>query len=222
VPERLTLSTMFNAHTSPILIEYRPRNRNTYIRITHIGEVQVRTPLKTESSVRRILKLREEWIKDKLNALQVSLEERPVLGKEIRFRGEKRLIEQLPNLQKKIEKCKNELNIEKYYHQFYKDEALLTIPSRVSYYARKMELHPSTVRFKRLRSRWGSCDSKGVVTFNTMMMQLSYEQMDYIIVHELAHLRHMNHSRAFHDLVKRYLPEASKLRAELKSIRPVL
>lgn len=144
------------------------------------------------------------------------------MGKEIRFRGEKRSIEQIPNLQKKIEKCKNELNIEKYYHQFYKDEALLTIPSRVSYYARKMELHPSSVRFKRLRSRWGSCDSKGVVTFNTMMMQLSYEQMDYIIVHELAHLRHMNHSRAFHDLVKRYLPEASKLRAELKSIRPVL
>ncbi len=222
MPEQLTLSTMFNAHTSPILIEYRPRNRNTYIRITHIGEVRVRTPLKTESSVRRILKLREEWIKDKLNALQVSLEDRPVLGKEIRFRGEKRSIEQIPNLQKKIEKCKNEINIEKYYHQFYKDEALLSIPSRVSYYARKMELHPSTVRFKRLRSRWGSCDSKGVVTFNTMMMQLSYEQIDYIIVHELAHLRHMNHSRAFHDLVKRYLPEASKLRAELKSIRPVL
>lgn len=213
---------MFNAHTSPVLIDYRPRNRNTYIRITPDGEVIVRTPLKNESMVRRILKLREGWIKNKLYDLQLDRKNRPVLGKEIRFRGETYSIEQLPILQKNLEKCKNDVDIEKYYHKFYKDEATLTLPSRVSYYARKMNLHPKELRFKRLRSRWGSCDSKGTVTLNIMMMQLSYEQIDYIIVHELAHLRHMNHSKQFHDLVKQYLPESIKLRRELKTIRPTL
>jgi len=213
---------MFNAHTSPVLIDYRPRNRNTYIRITPDGEVIVRTPLKNESMVRRILKLREGWIKNKLYDLQLDRKNRPVLGKEIRFRGETYSIEQLPTLQKNLEKCKNDVDIEKYYHKFYKDEATLTLPSRVSYYARQMNLHPKELRFKRLRSRWGSCDSKGTVTLNIMMMQLSYEQIDYIIVHELAHLRHMNHSKQFHDLVKQYLPESIKLRRELKTIRPTL
>lgn len=222
MPERLILSIMFDSHSSPILIEYRPRNRNTYIRIGQNGEIKVRTPLKSESTIRRILKLREGWIQNKLNDLRISQNNKPTLGKEIRFRGEIRSVEQLPNLQKKLEKCKNNLNIEKYYYQFYKEEAILTLPSRVSHYARKMDLHPKEIRFKRLRSRWGSCDSKGIVTLNIMMMQLTYEQIDYIIVHELAHLRHMNHSRAFHDLVKQYLPESTKLRSELRSIRPAV
>lgn len=213
---------MFNAHTSAVSIEYRPRNRNTYIRITSDGEVKVRTPLKSESMVRRILKLREGWIKNKLYDLRIERKNRPVLGEAIRFRGETYSVEQLPALQKKLEKCKNDLDIEKYYYKFYKDEAILTLPSRVSYYARKMNLHPKELRFKKLRSRWGSCDSKGTVTLNIMMMQLSYEQIDYIIVHELAHLRHMNHSKQFHDLVKEYLPESTKLRRELKAIRPSL
>lgn len=222
MPERLILSRMFNPQTSPILIEHRPKNRNTYIRISPTGEIKVRTPLKNESSIRRILKLREGWIKSKLLDLEESQTLKPVLGKEIRFRGETRSVEQLPNLLKKIEKYESSIHFEKCYHQFYKDEAVLTLPSRVAFYARKMDLHPSEIRFKRLRSRWGSCDSNGVVTLNTMMMQLSYEQMDYIIVHELAHLRHMNHSKQFHDLVKQYLPDSTKLRTQIKAIRPTL
>ncbi|MDD5717454.1 MAG: SprT family zinc-dependent metalloprotease [Sulfuricurvum sp.] len=212
---------MFDAHTSPVMIEYRPKNRNTYIRITSGGIINVRTPLKTESSVRRILKLREGWIREKLKLLHDSHDDRHELGKTIRFRGENYPLEHLPSLAKKVEKGKTPANIEKYYHQFYKEEALLTLPSRVAYYARKMNLHPKELRFKRMRSRWGSCDSSAIVTFNTLMMQLAYEQIDYIIVHELAHLRHMNHSKEFHDLVRRYLPEEKMLRRELRAIRPL-
>ncbi|MFY9141372.1 M48 family metallopeptidase [Sulfuricurvum sp.] len=212
---------MFNSEHSSIIIEHRPNNRNTYIHITHKGEVKVRTPLKNESSIRRILKLRERWIKAKLALMQEGDIDKPVLGEHIRFRGENHPVHQLPSLQKKIEKGKNSINIEKYYHQFYKEEAILTIPSRVAFYARKMDLHPKEIRFKRLRSRWGSCDSHGIVTFNTMMMQLTYEQIDYIIVHELAHLRHMNHSKIFHELVRTYLPEEKRLRSTLRGIRPL-
>lgn len=212
---------MFDSENSSIIIEHRPNNRNTYIHITHNGEIKVRTPLKNESSIRRIIKLREGWIKAKLASLQDTAMDKPVLGEYIRFRGENHPVDQLPSLQKKIEKGKNSINIEKYYHQFYKEEAILTLPSRVAFYARKMDLHPKEIRFKRLRSRWGSCDSHGVVTFNTMMMQLTYEQIDYIIVHELAHLRHMNHSKIFHELVRAYLPHEKQLRFQLRRIRPL-
>ncbi|WP_310440168.1 SprT family zinc-dependent metalloprotease [Sulfuricurvum sp.] len=219
VPELLILSTMFNADHSPITIHYRPRNRNTYITITHNGEVCVRTPIKNEQRIRTILRERERWIRSKLIAIASAPLLHHTLGETIRFRGECIPLAQLPNLLESIQKVKNSSNIEKYYNDFYKNEALLTLPSRVSHYARKMNLHPKEIRFKKMRRRWGSCNSDGIVTLNTMMMQLTYEHIDYIIVHELAHLRHMNHSKDFHDLVRSILGNEKLLRRELKQIR---
>ncbi|OHD86545.1 SprT family zinc-dependent metalloprotease [Sulfuricurvum sp. RIFCSPLOWO2_12_FULL_43_24] len=207
---------MFDSYTSPITIHYRPRNRNTYITITHNGEVCIRTPIKDEKRIRMILRERESWIRSKISVIASATMTYHTLGETIRFRGECLPITQFLNLSERLKKAKNTIDIEKYYHHFYKNEALLTLPSRVSHYARKMNLHPKEIRFKKMRRRWGSCSSEGIVTLNTMMMQLSYEHIDYIIVHELAHLRHMNHSRDFHALVRSILENERELRKELK------
>jgi predicted metal-dependent hydrolase len=219
VPEPLIQSSMFDPITSPITIHYRPKNRNTYITITHNAEVCVRTPIKDEKRIRLILRERETWIRSKLSAIVSSPILTHTFGETIRFRGECISITQLPNLLERVKKAKNSIDIEKYYSLFYKNEALLTLPSRVSHYARKMNLHPKEIRFKKMRRRWGSCSSEGIVTLNTMMMQLSYEHIDYIIVHELAHLKHMNHSKEFHALVRTILENERGLRRELKQIQ---
>ncbi|HEX5329918.1 SprT family zinc-dependent metalloprotease [Sulfuricurvum sp.] len=210
---------MFDPHTSPITIHYRPRNRNTYITITHNGEVCVRSPIKDEKRLRLILRDRESWIRSKLSAIAASPLAHHTLGETIRFRGECIPITQLPHLCETLQRAKNSIDIEKYYTNFYKNEAILTLPSRLAHYERKMGLHPKEIRFKKMRRRWGSCSSEGVVTLNTMMMQLCYEHIDYIIVHELAHLRHMNHSREFHALVRTILHNERELRRELKQVR---
>lgn len=210
---------MFDSSISPITIHYRPRNRNTYITITHNGEVCVRTPIKDEKRIRIILRERESWIRSKLSAIASSTIQYHTLGETIRFRGESLPITQFSHLDETLKKAKNSIDIEKYYSLFYKNEAHLTLPSRVAHYARKMDLHPKEIRFKKMRRRWGSCNSEGIVTLNTMMMQLSYEHIDYIIVHELAHLRHMNHSKEFHAEVRSVLENERALRRELKQIR---
>lgn len=210
---------MFNASTSDITVLFVPRNRNTYIRITHEGEVCVRTPLRDMKRIRRLLSEKEEWINSKLVTICECASQTHILGENILFRGEIMGLESLEFLQKKVKKDENSIHIEKYYHQFYKNEAILTIPSRVEHYVRKMNLQPSQLKFKKMKRRWGSCSSAGVVTFNTLMMQLSYEHIDYIIVHELAHLKHMNHSREFHALVRTILADEKKLRSELKEIK---
>lgn len=209
----------FNADYSPIIHHYRPRNRNTYITITHSGDVCVRTPLKDISKVRQLLKQKEGWINTKLHSLSARTMFHHTLGSTIIFRGEIVEIQNIDFLDKMIKNSKNLVNIEKYYYQFYKNEALLTLPSRINYYTKKMGLIPKEIRYKKMRRRWGSCSSNGIVTFNTMMMKLSYEHIDYIIVHELAHLMHMNHSKEFHSLVRTVLADEKRLRQELKLLR---
>ena len=195
-----------------------PSNRNTYISLTKEGEVRVRTPLRDERRVRRLLLDREDWINTKLKMLD-EVPPSHTLGETILFRGEIISVQEIQKLQKKLEKSQKSIDIKKYYTRFYHDESLLTLPSRIRHYAQKMDLQPSEIRYKSLRRRWGSCDSNGVLTFNVMMMQLSYRHIDYIIVHELAHMRHMNHSKVFHDLVRTILKDEKLLRQELKAIR---
>ncbi|MFH0709016.1 MAG: SprT family zinc-dependent metalloprotease [Pseudomonadota bacterium] len=215
----MTPSNTFNALTSEVSVLFSPRNRNTYITITHDGCVRVRTPLKDIKRIRNLLKEKEEWINSKLISIEKRSSYAHILGTSIRFRGDIMNVDSFEFLNIKLKKDENSINIEKYYHQFYKNEAILTLPSRINYYAKKMNLHPSEIRYKRLRRRWGSCNSLGIVTFNTLMMQLSYEHIDYIIVHELAHLKHMNHSKEFHAFVRSILENEKKLRSELKEIR---
>lgn len=208
----------FDPFCSPYTFIHTPRNRNTYISITHEGEVVVKSPLRSELRIRHMLHEKAEWIEKKIEFFESRTVLSHDLGKTIRFRGGLYPVENFAAVHEKIAGITDQAKIQKHYYDFYRHEAELTIPGRVRHYASKMGLTPSEIRFKRMRRRWGSCDSKGVVTFNTLLMQLAYEHIDYIIVHELAHLRHMNHSAAFHALVRAYLSNERQLRREIKSM----
>lgn len=82
-----------------------------------------------------------------------------------------------------------------------------------------MDLHFNEVKYRKMKSRWGSCSSAKVLTFNTELIKTKKELIDYVVVHELAHLKHMNHSRAFHSFVDRYLPNSKGYRQELKKVK---
>ena len=90
------------------------------------------------------------------------------------------------------------------------------LPERVDYWSRRMGLYPTQIRITSARRRFGSCSSQGHVCFSWRLMQYPMEAIDYVVVHELAHLKHMNHSPAFHALVARYLPDHKARRALLR------
>lgn len=96
------------------------------------------------------------------------------------------------------------------------------LQNKVVFYSMLMQLQYSQLKFRKMRRRWGSCSSQGVITLNKELLKVDARLVDYVVVHELAHLKHMNHSKQFHALVERYLPNASQLRKELKNIQIVL
>lgn len=85
-------------------------------------------------------------------------------------------------------------------------EASALILERVQFYATRMALKPARVRFMSARTRWGSCSSRGSLNFNWKLIGAPLDVVDAIVVHELAHLRHMNHSDEFWDLVQEFAP----------------
>lgn len=74
---------------------------------------------------------------------------------------------------------------------------------------------------KPLRSRWGSCDQKKIVTLSSFLASLPYDLVEYIIIHELAHTKHMNHSTQFWQTVTEILPEWKMSRKQLRSYQPL-
>ena len=90
------------------------------------------------------------------------------------------------------------------------------LPQRTSFWAERMGLYPTKIRITSARRRFGSCSSEGHICYSWRLMQYPPEAIDYVVVHELAHLKHMNHSPAFHALVAKYLPDHKARRALLK------
>lgn len=75
---------------------------------------------------------------------------------------------------------------------------------------------PGKVFIRSQRTRWGSCSGKGNLNFNLRLIALPPELREYVVVHELAHLKHRNHSKAFWSLVSRFYPDYRSAREELK------
>lgn len=100
--------------------------------------------------------------------------------------------------------------------EFYQKKAKNIIPNIVEEFSHEMQLFPSSLKFRKNKSRWGSCSFKNSINLNIYMMKLPYEAIEYIVVHELAHIKHKNHSRHFWDLVEQYNPDYKNVEKLLK------
>jgi len=95
-------------------------------------------------------------------------------------------------------------------------KAKSVIPKKVEYYSKIMKLSPSGVKITGAKKRFGSCNSKNSLCFSYYLMQYPNEAIDYVVVHELAHIVHHNHSRDFYALIERYMPDYKQREKLLK------
>ena len=96
------------------------------------------------------------------------------------------------------------------------DKALAYIPGRVAFFAEKIGVTYGRIAIRNQKSRWGSCSAKGNLNFNCLLMLMPPEILDSVVVHELCHRRHMNHSKEFYDEVLRIFPDYKRCNKWLK------
>ena len=96
-------------------------------------------------------------------------------------------------------------------------KAKAVLPGKVAYYAAKMGVSPAGITITGAKTRFGSCSPKNRICFSWRLMTYPDEAIDYVVVHELAHIRHKDHSPAFHAFVASVLPDHVQRR---KLLRP--
>jgi len=97
-----------------------------------------------------------------------------------------------------------------------KTKAVNYFESRVADLAQQTKLFPSAIKVRQYKSRWGSCNNRGELSFNYLLMMTPAWVIDYVIIHELCHLKHLNHSRQFWQLVAKHYPLFNEAKTWLK------
>ena len=95
-------------------------------------------------------------------------------------------------------------------------QAKLDIPKRVEFYAEKIDVTYNKITIRSQHTLWGSCSSKGNLNFNCLLVLLPDEIIDSIVVHELCHREHMNHSAKFYAEIDKVFPDYKKCHLWLK------
>lgn len=204
------------------------RAKNLSIKINSDGQVVVTSPrFVPKFLIKKFIKKSQDWInaqqQKRLKQKQHSSNSVNIFGKKYQkniihdlnkkfgiFINKQKLVVNLvnPNIPKKT--VSHKINT------FLKNTAAKYIIPRAHQLAKKMELDFNKITLREQTTRWGSCSSKKNLSFNWHLVHFNPEIIDYVIIHELSHLKHLNHSRQFWQFVKQYDPAYPKHRGFLK------
>ena len=106
--------------------------------------------------------------------------------------------------------------VEKFVMSWYQQHAITCFKQRIDVYAQALRLSVPPFRLSNAATRWGCCNSRGLISLNWRLIQMPQHLIDYVVAHELAHLIEMNHSEAFWRLVENVFPNYLSVRKELR------
>jgi len=211
------------------------RRRTIGISILPDSSVIVRVPYLTSlTTIRRIVNDKYGWVvkhRDNYRKLDnSSLKRSYISGEKHLFRGmeselkiEKSAKPYIRFLDHTIElgteKAEDQPAIKKLLYKGYKNEAQVLFPellNKVLHRHENQNFRPTGLVIRTMKRRWGSCSNKGIITLSTELVKLDDLYIEYVITHELCHLKHHNHGPKFYELLSELLPDYKSARKELR------
>jgi len=211
------------------------RRRHIELRVSPEGEVEVRGPWRCSAlAASEVVRRHHGWLRRTLSRLQGSPRHRPALvpGARIPLLDESLTLElragQRPGARRSgdwlvvttpgaDEATRREVLV-----RWYRREARDRLTSRLVALAGPLGVTPARVAVRGQRTRWGSCSARGTVSLNWRLLLVPAALADYVLVHELCHLRYLSHSPAFWAMVEGALPDWRERRARLRALGQAL
>lgn len=195
------------------------------------GELEVRAPLRvSKSQIEKFIVSKEHWISNKLAQSQERLDKResfnlnygdkilllgqeyPIIavgGNRFGFNGKMFYMPQGMDSEEIKDAC----------IKLYRDLARVNITQWVTMFSEIMGVTPTAIRITGAKTRWGSCSGRKSINFSWFLIMADREVVEYVIVHELAHIKEMNHSKDFWAIVESVLPDYRERKARLKELQ---
>lgn len=219
---------------APITVR-RTRRKNSIEISIRDGKVNVLAPQRVpEGEIRALIAAKQSWIRAKLQrqaALPQVAAREFVDGERFLFLGEAYPLRVLdgPKANAELEQGtfvvharraqtqeRRARSIRAAFLRWYKAEAAALFADRTDHFARLMGAAPRRISFRDYKSMWGKCTGGGEITYNWKLVMAPPEIADYVVVHELAHLHHLNHSKDFWRCVEAVIPDHKARRKWLK------
>lgn len=197
----------------------------------HQGKVTVRAPMhESLHNIQQFFQHKQSWIQSHLQR-QLQIEQKAqhsfLAGDRFLWLDNELILATQQGRPAKVESCNNTLhvvcarphdprNVRRQIETWYKTQALQYLQQRCEVFSKILNLHPQSISVRRYKTRWGSCNHRGELQFNWLIMMAPAAVVDYLVVHELCHLKHFNHSAKFWQLVSTTLPHYANCRQWLK------
>lgn len=206
----------YQEKTYPVII-VRKNIKNTYIRINASLEIIVHTNLfQSDFQIENLLREKESVIQRMIQRL----EEKKLSANEIRILGKIYDIIYCDSFEK-VEKIDHKIFVkdDKALKCYIRQELSSLFQTRllINYDRFEENIPFPKLKIRNMKTRWGVCNTKDkIITLNTQLLEYPLEELDYVIIHELAHFIEANHSPSFWKIVEKYIPDYKKRRKKLK------
>jgi hypothetical protein len=208
------------------------RRRSIQLRVHPDGALEVRGPWRcTLSEARSAIRHHEGWLRDTVERVRTAAAARPALteGTRIPLLDEDLTLRLATGSRTAVRREGGEIRVSgpdlgetsvgAALARWYRQEARARLTARLRELAAPLGVAPARVVIRAQRTRWGSCSSRGTISLNWRLLLVPGELADYVLVHELCHLRHLSHSRAFWALVAGAIPDWAERRARLRTLQ---
>ena len=230
-------SVKYGTQTIEYKIQRKPKLKNCYISVDRDGVLVKANETTSLNDIEQFVIKKSAWILKNLRTYKAkALEAKIEIGSRLYYLGKSYYVEICKDADKKKIEVEfihskfiiktpskyTQVALQQSIENFYKQKAIEKITPIAKRSAKTMNVSPQHISFRKAEKRWGSCSPTNRISFNYHLMKIPTSLIEYVVVHELSHIVHKNHSKEFWGVVGRYMSDYKIKEEKIKMFEKLL